>query len=65
MSCVQEHLTGGVRQNANGKWIHHAAQQPSGRLEWHRQSASRPAIAEKPEERKHSHQVGVNLGNPG
>ena len=32
---------------------------------WRRRSAPRPTIAEKPEEREHSHHVGVHLGNPG
>ena len=48
-----------------GGVVNRELQRPSGRLEWRRRSTPRPAIEEKPEKRKHSHQVGVHLGNPG
>ena len=48
-----------------GKWTHHAAQRPSGRLERRRRSAWRPMIAEKPEKREHSHQVRIHPANSG
>jgi hypothetical protein len=55
---------GSSASKCQGQWTHHAAQRPSGHLEWRRRSAPRPVIAEKPEKREHSRQVGIHLGNP-